>query len=59
MKNFASIGVVVAAIVTIVLMIYSCYWAAKTVSYKVFYRDMVRTTITEMVKPEALKTGVK
>ena len=35
--------------------IYGVYWIGKTISYKVFYEDMVRGTITEMVKPEALK----
>jgi peptidoglycan biosynthesis protein MviN/MurJ (putative lipid II flippase) len=34
---------------------YGAYWIAKTVSYSIFYEEMVKSTITEMVKPEAMK----
>jgi hypothetical protein len=34
--------------------IYGCYWVAKTVSYSVFYEDMVQETIREMVESESL-----
>lgn len=36
-------------------LIYGIYWLAKTVSYNLFYEDMVRQTITEMVKKDSLK----
>lgn len=34
---------------------YAGYWLAKTVSYSVFYEDMVQDTVREMVKTESLK----
>jgi len=45
----------IAVCVITVFMLYGCYWVIKTVSYKVFYSEMVRSTITEMVKPESLR----
>lgn len=35
-------------------LIYGVYWVAKTVSYEIFYEDMVQDTVREMVKPEYL-----
>lgn len=35
--------------------IYGVYWIGKTFSYSFFYEDMVQKTVTQMVKPEALK----
>ena len=35
--------------------IYGGYWIAKTVSYKLFYKNMVQNSIIEMVKSESLK----
>lgn len=46
---------IIAGVVVGSALIYGCYSVTKTVSYKIFYEDMVRETITEMVKPEALK----
>jgi hypothetical protein len=54
MKLLTPVRLVVGIIVTI-LVLYCFYWVAKTVSYKIFYQDMVRATITEMVRPESLK----
>jgi len=34
--------------------LYLCYWVAKNVSYWLFYEDMVRETIREMVNTKAL-----
>jgi hypothetical protein len=39
-------------------VIYGFYWIAKTVSYTIFYEDMVQDTVKEMVKPEYLNSGV-
>lgn len=39
----------------ILVTLYGSYWVVKTVSYKLFYEDMVRTTVREMVAEEALK----
>jgi hypothetical protein len=44
-----------STILFICLNIYGCYWVAKTGSYFFFYEGMVKETIQEMVKPEALK----
>ena len=44
-----------AAAIIIPAFIYGAYWMAKTVSYNLFYEDMVRQTVAEMVQPEALK----
>jgi len=46
---------IVAVLVALGFFIYGAYWVAKAVSYRVFYEDMVKKTITEVVKPEALK----
>ena len=37
-----------------ICFIYGCYWLAKTVSYSIFYEDMVRQTVIEMVKSTSL-----
>lgn len=42
-------------IAAVLFFLYGCYWVAKAVSYTIFYEDMVKQTITEMVKQEALK----
>ena len=46
---------VIAAIVAFGFFLYGCYWVAKTVSYSIFYEDMVKATITEMTNEECLK----
>ena len=45
----------ISAALIICGVIYGAYWLAKTVSYQVFYKDMVEHTVKEMVKPEYLK----
>jgi len=45
----------VAILVSMIFSIYGCYWIIKSVSYNVFYKDMVKATITEMVRPESLQ----
>lgn len=42
-------------IILIAVIVYSSYWIIKTVSYGMFYEDMVIETIHETVKPGALK----
>ena len=49
------LGMVLGAILLISGFIYGGYWIAKTVSYSVFYEDMVQATVTEMVKKDSLK----
>ena len=36
------------------LVIYGAYHLTKTLSYRWWYEDMVKATIEQMVKPEAL-----
>lgn len=45
---------IVAALAFCVLL-YGAFWLAKNISYTLFYNDMVKATVTEMVKREALK----
>lgn len=54
-KNLTLIVSLPIFVVALCIFIYGCYLVAKTVSYKLFYKDMVKATITEMVKKEALK----
>ena len=46
---------VLLALVGLFGFISGAYWVGKTVSYSLFYEDMVQATVVEMVKPEALK----
>ena len=39
----------------ICVFIYGCYFVAKNVSYSLFYEDMVRQTVQEMVNEKSLK----
>jgi uncharacterized membrane protein YkgB len=50
-------GIFAAVIIVITLsgLIYASYWAVKTLSYQIFYKDMVRETTAEMVTPESLR----
>lgn len=46
-------GIVVLALVG--GLTYGGYWLTKTLSYEIFYKDMVRQEIQDMVKDGALK----
>ena len=48
------IGIFIGGIILILLIIWGCYWAIKSFSYWLFYEDMVKETIRELVKPEYL-----
>jgi hypothetical protein len=37
------------------LILWGGYWIAKTVSYRLFYKEMVEQTVIELVKPDSLK----
>lgn len=52
MKTLIKYGIGIALIL---LFLYGCYWTAKTVSYNVFYEDMVVETVQETVKPQCLQ----
>lgn len=43
--------------VAICAFLYGAYWIAKNGSYWLWYEGMVKETIREMVKQEALKGG--
>ena len=49
-KTIASI----AGVLTFFFIVYGCYWIVKNLSYTIFYEDMVKNTIVEMVKKESL-----
>ena len=55
MKKIKQIVVMGLGIALVLSFIYGCYWITKTISYAFFYEDMVKRTVTQMVKPEALK----
>ena len=55
MKNIYYIGGFLIAIAILASITYGCYWIVKTVSYSLFYEDMVRQTIIDMVNESALK----
>jgi len=44
----------VLGISAFILFVAGMYWLVKNVSYWIFYEDMVRETIIQMVKPEYL-----
>jgi len=43
-----------AGLIAICAVVYGMYWIAKTVSYQIFYEDMVIEEIQEQVKSECL-----
>lgn len=53
--NVLQFFLVIGAIALVCSLIYGSYWVAKTVSYSIFYEDMVQQTISEMVKAGVLK----
>lgn len=55
MNKFMTIILYLLSVVVICLFIYGSYWIAKSVSYSMWYEDMVEKTVREMVKKEALK----
>lgn len=52
MKN--AMGIVFGLVLTAAIF-YGLFWVTKTLSYQIFYKDMVMETVKDMVKPEALK----
>lgn len=54
-KGFKTITAWIIAIVFVLTLMYSCFWLAKHGSYMLFYEDMVRETIKEIVNEGALK----
>jgi len=55
METAKKIGLICVGIIASGFFLYGCYRIAKSVSYNLFYEDMVRASITEMVRPEALR----
>ncbi len=47
----------IVGILITVSIIYLVYWIGKTVSYTIFYEDMVQDTIREMVDKQYLIGG--
>jgi len=54
-ENIYLIGITIVGIIAVLFLIYGGYWLTKTVSYNIFYKDMVRSAIVEMIDPEFLK----
>lgn len=55
MKILTSIIGYVFVACIVIGFIWGGYWLTKTLSYNWWYKDMVRQTITEMVKENSLK----
>jgi hypothetical protein len=55
MMDNLSIWQILGLIVFGVCLVAGSLWVGKHVSYAIWYKDMVRQTITEMVRPEALR----
>ena len=51
----SEIGIIIGLVVILLAFIYGCYWVGKSLSYTIFYEDMVVQTIRETVMPEFLK----
>jgi hypothetical protein len=54
-NNMKDIITSILGLVIFCMFIYGMYWVTKTLSYSIFYEDMVEQTIIEMVNPESLK----
>jgi nitrogen fixation-related uncharacterized protein len=55
MKKFM---LILLTIIIVCVFLYGMFWLAKNGSYFLWYEDMVKDTIREMVKAEALKPGI-
>ena len=49
--------IVIAFVLLFAWAIYVSYWLVKTISYLVFYENMVIQSIAQQVKPSCLITG--
>jgi len=59
MKNAQIVLFIVTGIVVSCIALYGMYWVFKTISYSIFYEDMVKNTIVEMVKKDSLSEELK
>lgn len=48
------IGYFIGAVIIFCLFLWGAYWLAKTFSYWLFYEDMVKATIREMINAKYL-----
>jgi len=53
-KNLFYLFLIILGLAAACGVIYGCYWIAKTVSYSIFYEDMIIETVKELVKQSAL-----
>jgi len=49
MKDWNYILMIIGGILALCLFVWGSYWVAKNVSYWLFYEDMVKETIREMI----------
>jgi len=59
MKNAQIVLFIVTGIIVSCIALYGMYWVFKTISYSIFYEDMVKNTIVEMVKKDSLSEELK
>jgi len=58
MKEIKALLMAIIGLIISLAVLYGMYWVIKTVSYQIFYEDMVvdsikETVIQECIKPEA------
>ena len=55
--NLQIVAAAVAGICAVAGILWGSYWIAKTASYSLYYEDMVKQTVSEMVDAKYLKTA--
>ena len=55
MKAIKAIFTVLLSMTVSAVLLWAAWWGIKNISYSVFYESMVRQTVTEMVRDDALK----
>ena len=55
MKTLKAVMVFIFIVLLIASVIWIGYWIRRKINYGLMYKGLVKETITEMVRPEALK----
>ena len=59
MSSVRAWGYSIAILIIVLSILYGCYWVTKTISYKIFYEDMVIETITETINSKYLQKDLR
>ena len=55
MKTIKEVIMYIVGLIVVCAFVYGLYYVGKTVSYSIFYEDMVEQTIQEQVQKKCLK----